>query len=317
MIQEPMLACESFTPEDGKYPYLGTPKIDGIRFYTDSNHVWTRSGRSMPNLPIQHQLKQLLPDGIDGELFSRNFRETQSLCMGISTSLDTFDCIVYMFDYMTDLVPKTGYLDRVNNLRSVLVSLKEKGWTKAEKEGLCQIWRHRLFNVGICMLTPVWLTTPMELSQYYKQALASGHEGIIVRSAEGLYKFGRATASENTMFKFKPTIDNKAIIIGVEEMMHNVNPAELDTFGRTKRSAAAAGLRPAGSLGAFVVRDLQTGVSFSVGGGPNLTAIERRRLWDNRHIIIGQEIEYRCVPYAVGDKPRHPQYLGLVSERSM
>ena len=95
--------------------------------------------------------------------------------------------------------------------------------------------------------------------------------------------------------------------------MFNANEAFGNELGRTARSSAKAGLVPKGTLGGFEVRDLKTGVNFSIGAG--FTAAERKQFWDNAP--IGQTVKYKYFPSGSKDKPRHPIYLGMRDRRDV
>ncbi len=97
--------------------------------------------------------------------------------------------------------------------------------------------------------------------------------------------------------------------------MENTNAAETNELGRTKRSTAQAGLVGKSTLGAFQVRDLVTGVEFSIGTG--LTALERQSHWVNQEHLIGAVCKYKFFPVGVKDKPRHPVFLGFRDRRDL
>ncbi len=57
----------AFDPDKAQFPYLATPKIDGIRFLMVDGKAVSRSFKPIRNKYIQERL-QCLPDGIDGDL---------------------------------------------------------------------------------------------------------------------------------------------------------------------------------------------------------------------------------------------------------
>jgi DNA ligase-1 len=313
MIDEVMLA-ESIDLENAKFPYLATPKIDGIRCYIDASHLWARSNQSIPNLELSRSIPRVLPDGIDGELFCGNFRQTQSIVTSPGAIVEGSGLTLHIFDWCQNT--RTGYLDRISSIVPILRELCASGWVKSidASTGL-SVYSHPTYNFRITPLLPVWITDLAQLQAFYEKCLGLGHEGIILRCPLAHYKFGRATLAENSLLRLKPTHDRKAIILGVEEQLSNQNEAVLNELGRTSRSTAKAGLVPSGTLGSFYVMDIETEVKFNVGGGPGLTHIERSRLWQMRHELGGKVIEYRSLSYGVHEKPRHPQFLGLVEER--
>jgi DNA ligase-1 len=301
-----MLAKE-YNPAEAKFPYLATPKIDGIRFYTHGGHCWSRSNKPIPNINIQRVLKSLLPDDVDGELFAGDsFNKTTSLVMSDCSPLEDTGLVVNLFDIYQ---AKTSYKDRATRLLLALRnSLQEKGW-KSTKAGLTK--QGHPFKIKF--LFPVWICNYETVATYYETCLNAGYEGIILRVPESTYYFGR----HKDMLKYKPYIDREAIILGCEEMMINTNEAKVNELGQSKRSSHASGMVPGNILGNLHVRDLESGIDFHVGGGPGLTNIMRAHLWAERHNLGGLVIKYRCFPYGNYEKPRQPQFIGFRDRRDM
>jgi DNA ligase-1 len=155
------------------------------------------------------------------------------------------------------------------------------------------------------------ITTLDELNEAEEQALTAGFEGVMVRSPNSPYKFGRSTTSEGWLLKVKRFSQDEALIIGFEEQMHNANEATTNELGYTERSSHQANKIPMGVLGALIVRR-PDGVEFNIGTG--FTAAEREEIWRKRHEWIGQTVTYKFLPVGVKDRPRHPVFLGLRPE---
>jgi len=148
-----------------------------------------------------------------------------------------------------------------------------------------------------------------------KWVVNEGYEGVMLRSLEGRYKEGRSTFNEGYLLKVKRFEPGEATIISAFEMMHNDNVAETNELGRTKRSSAQENLRAAGVLGGFNVRDVETGVKFSVGSGFN--AQQKEQFWAEREQLAGKIIRYKSLQVGAMDKPRHPIFLGFRSKEDM
>ena len=114
-------------------------------------------------------------------------------------------------------------------------------------------------------------------------------------------------------------MDAEAAVIGVEEQMHNDNPAFRNELGRTARSSAKAGKAGAGVLGKLNLRGLNgdyAGVEFDCGTG--FDAKEREELWAlDPSEVIGQIAKIKYFPTGSKDRPRHPVWLGFRDERDM
>ena len=138
----------------------------------------------------------------------------------------------------------------------------------------------------------------------HEAMVAQGHEGLVLRDPEGLYKQGRSTLGEQGMIKVKMFSDSEAMILDTVELMHNDNEATVSEIGLTKRSSHKANKRASGMMGALQVRDIHSGVGFEIGTG--FTEAERRAHWP-----LGAIVKYKFFAYGVKDKPRHPVFLGF------
>ena len=272
------------------YPVFGSPKLDGIRCTIVEGKALSRTLKQIPNKHIYSQLSRTLFEGLDGELILGDptsgtvYNETVSAVMRHSGE----PIVTY---YVFDLHNITGlFQERLTRLRNRVKHLS--GQT----------------SFDIQVLDQTLLGDRAELEAYESKCVDDGYEGIILRSPNAPYKHGRSTVSEGFLLKVKRFVDSEAEIIGFEEEMFNGNEAQTNELGRTKRSTAAAGLVGKGTLGAFLVRDVNTGVEFAIGTG--LTASDRAAFWADRHLMLGKFRKYKYFPVGVKDKPRHPVDLG-------
>lgn len=97
--------------------------------------------------------------------------------------------------------------------------------------------------------------------------------------------------------------------------MHNDNEATTNELGHTARSGHQSGLRPANTLGALVVRDVESGVEFRIGTG--FDQADRDSLWRAEGGVLGRIVKYKFFPVGVKEKPRHPVFLGFRDKRDM
>jgi DNA ligase-1 len=150
------------------------------------------------------------------------------------------------------------------------------------------------------------------VQELYQDFLNEGFEGAIIRSKYGIYKCGRSTLKQGILLKFKRSKDSEAIIVGFIEKEHNLNTAKKDAFGNIKRSSHKAGKVAANTLGALVVKDVNTGIEFNVGTGFNDKL--RALIWKNRKKYKGEIIKYEYQEEGSKDKPRFPCFLGFRCE---
>jgi len=301
-IRKPMLAAsmenskgEEMTFADLTYPLGASIKLDGIRCLRVDGQTLSRSFKQIPNRYIQAQMKNLI-NGLDGELITYNtngtakeFNEVQGDVMREDGEPNfRFE----IFDYVKETLERP-YYDRINNLQQLTLP-------------------------SFCTLVlPTIIKNQEELLAYEEQALAAGHEGIMTRRLDGPYKCGRSTFKSQDLIKIKRFVDSEAVILGLEEKLHNANEATTDELGHTKRSSAKDGMVPANTLGTFLVRDLYDNREFGIGTGKGLNDELKKVIWDNQDKYIGKIVKYRYQKVGTKDKPRIPSFQGFRDPRDM
>lgn len=291
---KPTLAATMKDTSKLRFPLLASQKLDGIRAMVQGGRLLSRTLKEIPNKFIQ-ELYHNAPLNLDGELIVGDpcapdaYRKTVSLVMSDDKPLDWFkgEAIKY---YVFDIFAPEQFDERM------LIAA-----TLASRTPHCE-W---VFQKSI-------LCTE-ELDAYEAEMLGKGAEGVMLRRYDAPYKQGRSTENEGYLVKVKRFVDSEAEITGVFEEMENTNEKQTNELGRSKRSTEKAGLVPKGTLGGFEVRDLKTGVDFSIGAG--FTAAERKEFWDKSP--IGQVVKYKYFPSGSKDKPRHPIYLGMRDRRDV
>lgn len=286
-ITKPLLAA-TYEAERANFPYLATPKIDGIRFLMVGGQAVSRSFKPIRNEHIQRLLSATLPDGVDGELtVGENFQESTS---GVMSFDGEPDFTAWIFDYVDpyndEILPYTERLEQL--------------------EGLNLDELNNLYRVKV-LSRPELVQDEDELAEIEARWTEEGYEGVMLRDPNGTYKMGRATVRSQILLKVKQFVDAEATVIGFVEQMHNENEAEKDAFGRTKRSKMLEGLTPAGTLGALVVRT-EDGVEFNIGTG--FDAETRQTIWDNREEYLGRLAKFKSMTHGTKDRPRHPVFIG-------
>lgn len=258
------------------YPVFCTPKYDGIRCVIRDGMALSRKLKPIPNRHVQSQL-QKCPNNLDGELIchGKTFNQIQSAIM---TEEGSPDFTFFVFDIVD---PKAPYTDRMQRLEDT------------ELPPFCS------------KVIPVMIDSEEELLEYELES--SEFEGVMIRDGEGPYKYGRSTPKQGWLTKLKRFTDSEAVIIGFEELQHNMNEAVEDALGLTKRSHKKAGMVPSGTLGAFIVRDGDK--EFKVATG--LTAADRAEYWEHRAEMLGKLVKYKFQESGAKDLPRFPVFLGI------
>ena len=278
-----------------QYPVYASPKLDGIRCSIVDGKALSRTLKQIPNKHIFNQLSTTDLNGLDGELIIGS--PTSKTCYNESVSgvMRHEGEPAYTY-YVFDCHDVSGSFTK--RFRELLASLEQ--WRKYPQ---------------ICLLEQNLLQNEAEMLAYEAAKVEEGYEGIILRHPEAPYKYGRSTVKEGYLLKVKRFEDSEAEIIGFEEEMYNGNEAEVNELGRTKRSSAQAGKVGKNTLGAFHVRDVVSGIEFSIGTG--LTAADRQHFWDNRNDYSGKIVKYKFFAVGVKIAPRHPVFLGMRDEKDM
>lgn len=290
MIKQPMLA--ETLEEDTKiiYPVYASSKLDGIRCVTQYGEALSRSMKLIRNNFIRNTIQSNCPDNLDGEIITLtngkvdDYNTVQSKVMSFDGTPD-FQYVIFDF-ISSDMFDHRYFLYSELELPNFCVKLKQ-----------------------------TLIHSDEELKDFEENALETGFEGVMLRKVNGLYKQGRSTLKQFYLIKVKRFADDEAEIIGFEEKLINDNEAFTDITGYTKRSKEKAGMIKAGTLGALVVKDLKTGLEFTVGSGLNDS--QRKEIWENQETYIGMIITYKHFKFGAKDKPRFPIFKGFRHQDDM
>lgn len=287
-----------------QFPLLATPKLDGIRCLVINGKAVSRTFKPIPNDHIRTTIEEAF-DGyrseVDGEILVRN-RTFNELSGDVRRSDGKPDFYFAVFDHVSPT-------DSLNVVDPSMVS--ERGLPG----GLLQPYTERMATLklislpGFCeKILPIQVKDLAELQTFEEKCIAGGYEGAMVRTPSSPYKCGRSSTNEGYLLKIKRFEDAEALIIAVEEMMHNDNVATKDAFGRTERSTHKENMRPAGVMGKLVC-ELPSKVTFEIGTG--FTSEERERYWKKRGNLIGKQVKFKHQPSGADEKPRFPVFLGF------
>lgn len=286
-----------------EYPCMASYKLDGVRCLIIDGVALSRSLKPIPSEVVQRLLGGRTGqglEGLDGELivgdpaakdvFNRTSSAVMSKAKKITVGVDLQKAVDSLCFYVFDRLPLNG---------------SHQGY-KRRYEELERFFRN---NVKIYMkLVPHRvINSEKELLAFEASAVEQGYEGIMIRSMDCLYKFGRSTLKEGHLMKLKRFHDGEAVVLDVNPLMHNANEAQVNELGQKERPVRKAGMRAEKMLGSMMVRDVKTGVIFDVGSG--FSEEDRIRLWINKP--LGKTIKYKSQLAGVKDKPRFPVFMGF------
>lgn len=295
----PMLAAKIGNVDTlHNFPYLCTPKIDGIRCITrlkSQGDLLTQDTfvegvsrvlKPIPNHHIQRVLGEYNLLGLDGELVTFTdgkmdaYNTVQSKVMS-EQGKPEFEFLVF------DVVEPVAYWDRMAHLKNDL---------------------HFPAYGAVKKLLPTLIPDAAHLMAYEEAMVQAGFEGVMLRAVDGMYKFGRSTTRQEWLLKMKRFEDAEATVIGFEELMRNDNEKTTNALGLAERSDHKANMVPASTLGALVCNG-HNGVTFNIGSG--FDDATRQQIWDNQEEYMMRTVKYKYQPHGQKDAPRCPIFLGF------
>lgn len=281
-VSEPMLAASFHIFANVELPLMASAKYDGIRCLIVERDgrpaAVTRTMRPIPNVATRRWLEENCPIGFDGELIVRgeDFHGTSSAIMSRNGKPDFLFALFDYIDPKSAAPLSTPFYERIARLDDLLSSLNLEG---------------RVPRIEQTMIECI-----TQLDNLMPHALADGHEGLVLRRPDGIYKTGRSTSEEGLMMKLKPYEDAEAEIVGFE-------PERQDFFTPDR-------------LGAFSVRLVSDpSIRFHIGTG--LTDRQRGEFWNHRADLMGKLVRFRYQARGMKSAPRFPVFQGFRDEADM
>lgn len=296
---KPMLSATVDDATKLRFPLLASNKLDGVRAIVRNGVLVSRNLKAIPNAHVQELFGRPELEGLDGELIMGDpadpaaFRLTSSAVM----SHEGEPAVTF---YVFDLVipdPDLTFSARLVILQAKLKQLKRR---------------------DVKLLDQATVRDQAELDAFETLSLDRGYEGVMLRSAAGLYKHGRSTFKEHGLMKLKRFADAEAKVLGFEELQHNANEATTNALGTKERSTKKAGMVGKGTLGALKVVGLNgpyKGVEFNIGSG--FDAATRDAIWADQRKWSGMVVKYKYFPIGSKDAPRFPVFLGTRNKGDM
>lgn len=215
------------------WPMWASPKVDGWRAVVlPGQGAVTNTLKEISNRYVHNWFKQFVGPlaYMDGEIVvgnindPRSFNQTQS---ALSSYDGEPDFTYLVFDYF-EAGHMCGFGIRKEDAKNMV-----KQFLPRES-----ILRDAM---RVQTLEQVLIETYEQLVDYEVACLAKGYEGVMLRSPQGKYKFGRSTLREEGMIKIKRFKDAEALIIGWEPLERNLNDPTIDALGLQKRGYSKDG----------------------------------------------------------------------------
>lgn len=305
------------------FPYMASPKLDGVRAFIKDNTLYSKSGKPIANKFLQKHLgAPTAHNCLDGELVcgphdEHTYRRTTGEVRRIEGRPK--DWAFYVFDHIDNNgAPATKRHQNVELWKDLAPDLG-RPHERLKRNGVDSVFTDAVRAFRIKVVPYVLVRNLQELDAIEARYLAQGYEGVMLRSPDSPYKHGTATVKENYLLKLKKFTDGEAQILDYVEFNHNDNVAFRDAQGFKKRSSARSGKRPGNKLGKLIVRAINgpfKGKVFEVGTG--YTNKERIDIWTRREELLGDTITFRCQLFTGGyDLPRIPTFQGFRPDYDM
>ena len=287
---KPLLSCE-VPLEKVNFPVYVSTKFDGIRALVIDSVVYSRSLKPIRNKHVQKLFGKPEYNGMDGELvvgdiYAKDvFQKTTS---GVMSAGGNPDVKFYVFDLWN--LPNATYTERQAELQNLLLQ-------DSTMSSIVYTMIHKCHTVE-------------DIHFYLEHEKNVGGEGLICRSPNGKYKYGRSTPKEQLSVKLKFFEMMEFEVIGFEERMHNNNEATTNELGYAERSSCKENLIPMNTLGSLVLKYGDS--SFKVGTGFN--DVQRQEIWNNKESYLGKLASVRYMSVGQAILPRIPSWQGWRDE---
>lgn len=310
MSFKPLLSATYEDRFPARFPVLASPKLDGIRVIIVDGVPMTRSlKKPLPNDFIREELSGL--PWFDGEIIigdpcdPETCARTQSGVMSKSNPELEREYTFFLFDIADPTQAHLPFEDRYAGLKKVREAIIAKRPHLADR---------------LYILPHARIQNEPDMWAYERTCVDQGYEGIMLRDPAGVYKHGRATAKSRILTKIKRWEDAEALIIDVHEEMHNANEARINALGKTERSSHQDNKVGKGTLGGYTCltnRDSTVlfglehdagQVQFYLGAAANMTAEQRKELWEQRERLIGKKVTFKYQATDGAERPRFPVF---------
>lgn len=298
MTFKPMLAATVNDVSKLVFPLKASPKLDGIRAVVIDGQLLSRSLKPIPNRHLQKMFGKEKFNGVDGELIM-GMPNGKDVFRNTSSAVMSYEGEPRVGFHLFDMVMPNPFESRIDTLYSMVKKLGKS-------------------DPMIQLVEQTTVRSVKELDEYEELALQTGFEGVMLRSLDGKYKYGRSTLKEHGLMKLKRFEDAEARVVGFNELMHNSNEAVTSKLGHKERSSVKSGLSGMETLGSIIVVGINgpyKGVKFSIGTG--FDDATRLHIWNNQKTWLDSIVKYKYFPTGSKVAPRFPVFLGVRDKKDL
>ena len=291
--------------------YYASTKLDGVRLIIKSGKLFTRSLKPLPNKQLNDKFEPLRSYTenylimLDGEIYAEGvpfgliisccmtqdytdkkaIRSWENLCNEYEVDYTRKDVLNLLKFYIFDCVELGAYSDRFSNRYACYTVI-----AKRNPDLITRVYQRIAFNAD-------------EVRTMFKNVLKCGYEGLMLKSFDCPYKFGRSTIKEGTVYKIKPYISVDERIVGITQatVVNPDAPRTVNELGRTVTSKLKENRILIPRAACFIVNYEGHKLEVAIGQ----TEAVRDDIWKNPSNFIGKIIEFKGLVIGSKDVPRH------------
>lgn len=301
MIWRPMLAATlpvDYDFDTLPYPLHASPKINGYRCMIQRGVAVTRNGEPIRNDAVQQKFGSRMFEGLDGEL-----------TLGVPWGEDVFN--------KTQQVVMNGSSREKEALALDQVRFNVFDYYDREASWAARLERLSTYaNTGVSLVGQSRVRNSEELLAFEQKCLDKGYEGIMLRRVNsGAYlqkpgKGNRSTLREFVLVKLKRWEYDKATIMGVHPLEHNLNTDKTATGRKTtRREGIVVDETQVGSLSVIGRTGLIKSAHFDLTVATNALRAKGPLWWAQQ---IGRSVQVKYQPR--GMKGNVPQFVTATFE---
>ncbi len=291
---------EAVAADEVKYPLLVSEKLDGVRCLVIDGVVYSRNLKPMRGMLQDHfeDLCRFSKENsivLDGELYmpAKDFGSFMSVVTDTDKPVPA-EMALMAFDALPASSWQVGKAFNYSfEGRSTYLGLHAESFTAKSEKPLLRV------------LPQLLVTTPADLEKELERALNAGFEGLIARSPDSPYKFGRGTLNEGYIYKFKEWVTEDAVIVGFvqgTQMKESVRTGDrtrdkLGYLERTSKAETRELVLKIGSINVMLKNGKVCGCGIAKGVDIGLT-------WENRDLFLNKHVEIRYIAHGVKELPR-------------
>jgi hypothetical protein len=313
---------EPYNLIDLKFPLFSTFKKDGVRSIVRKNNVFTRSTTSqqLPIIknkqiqelfdPIKEITKRIPNITFDFEIYAHGLPFNETVMFTNTEDIKSRTHFNKIKSKIAELkFPLNYYLSIPRNIEFYLFDSVIEGDEKMIYIRRIEKAKELLKEIPIITyVEPKVLFSVEEVQNEYTKSIDLGLEGLVLRSVDSPYKYGRSTFREGYFIKLKPIEEYEAVIVEINERMFNYNESTESFTGNsikrnTKENKEGSGIAATATV-------LWNNNIFKIN--LNGTEIERIKIWENREKYIGKTLIFKGMPYGMKDIPRFPRLVKII-----